>query len=122
MVPIVAVIILEQSLSVIAACIPACMPYIRFQKIQRSWYPLSSRSRTKSKPAGIAIDAVSLREIKSERIGVHAASKGGPKVIFGKVSNPRQSPSVKHTKIPKNEFAHFQSARTDDYNQWPSSN
>lgn len=119
MVPVMVEIILEQFLDVIAACILACMRVIRFKNTQRSWYRLSSRTCTVSKREGLVKDAVSLRQITSEGIGVNAASKDGPEALFGKDLLSLQSPPAKPAKVPETELDHTQIARTDDYSQWP---
>ena len=49
MVGVTVVSILELSSGIIAACIPACMPFIAFRKQkERTWYSLSKMRQTQS--------------------------------------------------------------------------
>ena len=115
-VPIIVVVILEQSLGVIAACIPACMPFFHSQKKQRLWYPLSSPNPASSEGHEFVMDARSGPKV----VGVHAANNGKHKAVVRKVPNPMQSPSAESADLSENENLHHHVSAKEENIQWPS--
>ena len=52
--------VLELGFGIIAACIPACMPFVAFRKKnKRSWYPLSKTSHTQYVPYALDLGRIS---------------------------------------------------------------
>ena len=74
MTPITVVAILELSSGIIAACIPAIMPFFRLNKFTRCCYPLLRSMRTQNTHESSGIESFSLKNhMISEEI--HAGSE-----------------------------------------------
>ena len=111
-VPITTVVILEHSLGVIAACIPACMHFFHSQKTQRQWYSLSSPNPANSEGHELVMNARSGSKI----VGVYAANNGKHKAVVRKVPKPMPSPSAESADLSENEnLYHHLSAKGETF-------